>query len=160
MLDSLIQQFAGGGHESMDQGELHGNVDQMLQAAPNPQSAGAVEQALGALGAGGFAQSIMEGAERASPQQRNALADTLLNAISQGGGSPNNVLSELGIGGQNMGAGELAQLAQHVMNNHPDALAGQLGGQLQNGDQGNGLLSLLGNPMVRQIGMQLAQKLM
>lgn len=160
MLDSLIQQFAGGGHQSLSGSDLTGSVDQMLQQAPNEHASGAIGEALQALGAGGFGQSVMQGAQNASPQQRTGLADMLLSAVSQGGGSPNNTLSQLGIGGSGMGAGELAKLAEHVLTNHPDATSGVLGEQLQNGDQGSGVLSLLGNPMVRQVGMQLAKRLL
>jgi hypothetical protein len=47
-----------------------------------------------------------------------------------------------------------------VGNNHPDALAGILGNELGSGSGNTSLLSLLGNPMVRQIGMNLAQRLL
>ena len=159
MLDSLVQQFAGGGAQSLEGEALHGGVAQMLQAAPNEHGIGAISEALGTLGAGGFGQSVQQGAMNASPQQRNELADVLLNAVSQGGGSPNGVLSSLGIGGQSMGPQDLGALAGHVADNHPDALAGLLGNQAGSGG-GGGVLSLLGNPMVRQIGMSLARKML
>jgi hypothetical protein len=115
---------------------------------------------LGALGASGFGQSVQQGAMNASSQQRNGLADMLLNAVSQGGGSPNGVLSSLGIGGQSISAPELGALAGHVAENHPGELAGLLGSQLGSGGGGGGMLSLLGNPMVRQIGMNLAKRML
>jgi hypothetical protein len=131
----------------------------MLEAAPDQHSTGAIGEALGLLGRAGVAQSVLQGASNASPQQRNGLADMLLNAVSQGGGSPNSVLSSLGIGGQNMSAQELASLAGHVAENHPDALAQILNNQAGSGGGGS-LLSLLGNPVVRQIGMSLAQRML
>lgn len=160
MLDSLIQQFAGGQAQSLEGQELHGGVAQMLEAAPNEHGIGAISEALGALGGSGFGQSVQQGSMNASAGQRNGLADTLLNAVSQGGGSPNSVVSELGISGQNTSPQELGSLAQHVADNHPDALAGLLGNQLGSGGGGGGMLSLLGNPMVQQIGMNLAKKLL
>ncbi|MBV9279832.1 MAG: hypothetical protein JOZ41_07105 [Chloroflexi bacterium] len=159
MLDNLIQQFAGGGAQSMEGSALHGGVAQMLEAAPNEHGIGAIADALGALGGSGFGQSVQQGTANAAPQQRNGLADMLLNAVSQGGGSPGGVLSSLGIGGQSMSSQELSSLAQHVADNHPDALAGLLGSQLGSGG-GGGMVSLLGNPMVRQVGMNLAQRLL
>jgi hypothetical protein len=159
MLDTLIQQFAGGGGQGLEGSALHGGVAQMLEQAPNEHGIGAIADALGALGGSGFGQSVAQGAAHASPQQRNGLADMLLNAVSQGGGSPNNVLSSLGIGGSSMNSQELGALAQQVGNNHPNALAGLLGNELGGGG-GSGLLSLLGNPMVRQIGMNLAKKML
>jgi len=132
----------------------------MLESAPNEHSVSAFSEALGALGGSGFGQSVQQGAMNAGPEQRNGLADMLLNAVSQGGGSPNGVLSSLGIGGQNMGPQELGTLAGHVADNHPDALAGILGNQLGSGGGGGGIMSLLGNPMVRQVGMNLARKML
>lgn len=159
MIDSLIQQFAGGEAQSLEGSALHGGVAQMLETAPNEHGTSAIGEALSALGAGGFGQSVQQGTMHATPQQRNGLADMLLNAVSQGGGSPEGVLSSLGIGGQQMSPQDLGSLAQHVGNNHPDAVASLLGNQLGNGG-GSGMLSLLGNPMVRQIGMSLAQKML
>lgn len=159
MLDSLIQQLAGGGAQSLEGEQLHGGVAQMLQTAPNEHGIGAIASALGALGGSGFGQSVERGSSHANPQQRNGLADLLLSAVSQGGGSPNSVLSQLGIGGQQMSPQELGSLAQHVGNHHPDALASVLGSQLGSGG-GGGMLSLLGNPMVRQIGMSLAKRML
>jgi hypothetical protein len=159
VIDSLIQQFAGGEAQSLEGSALHGGVAQMLETAPNEHGTSAIGEALSALGAGGFGQSVQQGTMHATPQQRNGLADMLLNAVSQGGGSPEGVLSSLGIGGQQMSPQDLGSLAQHVGNNHPDAVASLLGNQLGNGG-GSGMLSLLGNPMVRQIGMSLAQKML
>jgi len=160
MMDNLIQQFAGGGAQSLEGPELNGGVAQMLETAPNEHGIGAIGDALGGLGGSGFGKSVEQGAMNASAGQRNGLADMLLNAVSQGGGSPNSVLSSLGIGGQNMSPQELGSLAQHVGDNHPHALAGLLGNQLGSGGGGGGMLSLLGNPMVRQIGMSLAKKVL
>lgn len=159
MIDSLIQQFAGGSASSLEGPALHGGVTQMLGAAPNEHALGAISEALGALGGSGFGQSVQQGSANASPEQRNGLAGMLLNAISHGG-SPSGALSTLGIGGQSMSAQELGSLAQHVATNHPDALAGVLGSQLGSGTGGEGMLSLPGNPMVRQIGMSLARRML
>lgn len=158
MLDGLIQQFAGGSGQGVNEGEVAGAVAQMFGAAPNQHATSAVSEALGALGAGGFGQSVAQGAANAGPQERNGLADMLLNAVCQGGGSPNSVLSQLGINGSQMGPEELGQLAEHVAANHPGELSQLLGSQL--GGSGGTLTSLLGNPMARQLGTQLAQKLL
>src|SRR5947209_3661040 len=124
MIDTLLQQFAGGGAQSLEGPELHQGVNQLLQTAPSEHGVGAIGEALQALGGGGFGQSVQQAATNATPQQRNGLADMLLNAVGQGGGSPSNVLSSLGIGGRNMSPQELGTLAEHVGNNHPNALAG------------------------------------
>lgn len=161
MLGQLAQQFLGGEAQNLEGPELHGRVGQMAQAAPDESVTSAVREALGTLGPQGFGQSVEHAAQSGGPQQHNALADTLLRAVSEGGGSQGNVLSQLGIGGQSMGAGGLASLATHVAENHPDALAGVLGSRLNNSGGGSGgVLQLLGNPMVRQIGMQLAGKVL
>lgn len=160
MLDSLVQQFAGGGAQSMEGNELHGGVGQLLQAASGEHSSGAIGDALSMLGAGGFGNSVLQGSQTATPQQRNGLADMLLRAVSQGGGSPDSVLSTLGIGGHSMGPGELASLAEHVGSNHPSALSSVLASQLGGGGGGSGMLHLLGNPMVRQIGLSLAKRML
>lgn len=159
MLDSLIQQFAGGASQSMEGPQLHDSVGQMLSAAPEHEVMGAVSQALGTLGPGGFAQSVQQGAEGASPDGRGALGSMLLDAVERSGGSRDTVASQFG-GEGNMSAGQLASLAEHVFNNHGDALAGVLGNQLNSGGGGSGgVLSLLGNPMVRQVGEQIAGRL-
>ncbi|HZU11512.1 MAG TPA: hypothetical protein VFB58_01625 [Chloroflexota bacterium] len=159
MLDSLIQQFAGGGHESMGSEQAQTGVSQMLQAAPNEHGIGAIADALGTLGAGGFGRSVQQGAASASPPQRNALVDTLLNAVAGGGGSPNRVRSQLGIGGSSVTPQELGTLAEYVGANHSDALAREMGTQVGSGQHG-GLVSLLGDPMVRQIGVSLAKRML
>jgi len=159
MLDSLVQQFAGGGAHQMEGSSLFGGVAQMMEGAENQHGVGAVSQALGALGGQGFGQSVAQGAAHANPQQRNGLADLLLKAVSQGGGSPSNVLSQLGIGGGSMGPQELGTLAQFVGNNHSAALSQVLGNHFGNGG-GSGMLGLLGNPMVREVGMNLAKRLL
>lgn len=160
MIDTLVRQFASGEVQSLEGEALHGGVAQMLQSAPNEHGIGAITEALGALGGSGFGQSVQQGAANAGPQQRNGLADMLLNAVSRGGGSPNNVLSSLGIGGQSLNPQELGALAQHVADNHPNALAGLLGEQFGGGGGSGGMLSLLGSPMVRQIGMSLARRML
>lgn len=158
MIDGLIQQFAGGGGNSLEGDLLHGGVTQMMEGANNEHGIGAISQALGSLGGGGLAQSVLQGSSHASPEQRNGLADMLLGAVSQGGGSPAGVLSQLGIGGQSMGPAELSSLAQYVGDNHPSEFSSMLGNHVGNGGSG-GIMSLLGNPMVRQVGMNLAKRL-
>jgi hypothetical protein len=164
MIDSLVQQFAGSEVQSLEGEALHGGVAQMLGSAPNEHGIGAITQALGALGGSGLGQSVAQGAAQASPQQWNGLADLLLKAVSQGGGSPSNALSQLGIGGGgSLGPQELGTLAEYVGNNHSDALAQVLGNHFGSGGSGSGssgLLSLLGSPMVREVGMKLAKRLL
>src|SRR5947209_12207921 len=125
MIDGLIQQFAGGEVQNLEDEQLHGGVAQMLGNAPNEHGVSAIGKALGALGAGGFGQSVAHGAGSADPQARNGLAGMLMSAISQGGGSPNNVMSNLGIGGTNaLGPSELGALVTYVAEHHPNELAG------------------------------------
>ena len=57
-----------------------------------------------------------------------------------------------------MGPQELGSLAQYAGDNHSDALSRVLGNHFGNGG-GSGMLSLLGNPMVREVGMNLAKRL-
>ena len=161
MLDGLIQSMAGGGVEDLEGEALHGGVAQMMQQAPNEHGIGAFGDALQSMGAGGFGSSVAQGATQGSPQQRNDMANMLLGAVEQGGGNPSSVLSQLGIGGGgNMGPNELGSLAQFVAANHGDALSGLMGNEFGNGNSGGGVMSLLGNPMVRQIGMNLAKKML
>jgi hypothetical protein len=164
MFQDIAQQFLGGQAESMAGPELHGNVHQMAQNAPDSAVMDAVSGALGSLGSQGFGQSVQQAAQHATPEQRSSLMGTLLSAVEQGGGSSNNVLSQFGGGGGGgLGAAELGQLAAHVAENHPGVLTQLIGNELNSGGGtttggGGGMMQLLGNPMVRQIGMQLAQK--
>lgn len=162
MLDTLIQQFAGGEAQSMEGGELHGGVAQLAENAPSEHTGGAFGEALGALGAGGFGQSVQQGVANAGPGERAGLLGMLTQAIDSGGGSSGNVMSDLGIDASNPSSQGLGALAAHVAENHPDALSGIFSGAMGGGSGGggSGILKLLGNPMVRQVGMQLAQKMM
>lgn len=164
MIDGLIQQFAGGGVESLEGEALHGGVAQMLSGAPNEHGEGAIGEALGGLGPAGFGDSVRQGAAGTSPEARSGLAGMLMSAISQGGGSPGNVLSSLGIGGggSSMGPSELGTLATYAAENHPNELAGVMGSQLGNSGGGTSseIMHVLGNPMVRQVGLNLAKRLM
>jgi hypothetical protein len=164
MLNGLIQQFAGGGANGLEGEALHGGVAQMLGSAPNEHGTGAIGEALGALGGMGFGQSVSQGAGNASPEARSGIAGMLMGAISQGGGSPDNVLSSLGIGGsgKSMGPSELGTLASYTAEHHPNELASVMGSQLgsSGGSGGSELLHVLGNPMVRQVGMSLAKRLL
>jgi hypothetical protein len=157
-MEGLVQQLMGGNTQSMNPADLHGTVGQLLEQAPNEHGIGAITSALESLGGGGFGQSVQQAAAHAGPTERNGLADTFLRAISQGGGSPSGVLSQLGIGGGSLGPQELGMLGQYVAGNHSGELAGLLGNQLGSGGHG-GLLQVLGNPMVREIGMHLAHRL-
>ena len=156
MLDGLIQQFAGGGANNLEGEALHGGVAQLLSSAPSQHGVGAIGEALGALGPAGFGQSVTQGAGNAGPGARSGLAGMLMGAISQGGGSPGNVLSSLGIGGGGsaMGPSELGTLASFTAEKHPSALAGVLGSQLgsSGGGTGSEIMHVFGNPMVRQVG--------
>ena len=157
-MEGLVQQLLGGGAQSMNPADLHGTVGQLLEQAPNEHGIGAISAALESLGGGGFGQSVQQGAAQAGPAERNGLADTFFRAISQGGGSPSSVRSQLGIGGGSLGPQDLGVLGQYVAGNHAGALADLLGNHLGSGGQG-GLLQLLGNPMVREVGMHLAKRL-
>lgn len=157
MLNSLAQQFLGGGAESMAGPELHGNVGQMAQNSSNDLVTDAIGTALKSLGPQGFGQSVSEGAGNAAPQQRSTLANLLLDAVEKGGGSRNAVASQYGV--RSGGSGNLAQMAIHVAENHPQMLAQVLGNHVSNSPSGGGsVMALLGNPMVRQIGMHLARQ--
>lgn len=163
MLDGLIQQFAGGGASNLEGEALHGGVAQLLSGAPSEHGVGAIGEALGALGPAGFGQSVSQGAGNTGPGAQSGLAGMLMSAISKGGGSPGNVLSSLGIGGGGnaMGPSELGTLASYAAENHPNELAGVLGSQMGSGGGGTSseIMHALGNPMVRQIGMNLARRL-
>jgi hypothetical protein len=163
MLDGLIQQFAGGGASGLEGEALHGGVAQMLGSAPNEHGTGAIGEALGALGSAGFGQSVSQGAGNAGPGARSGLAGMLTAAISRGGGSPGNVLSSLGIGGNgsSIAPSELGSLASYTAEHHPNELASVMGSQLGgSGGGGSELIHALGNPMVRQVGMSLAKRLL
>jgi len=164
MLDGLMQQFAGGGGDQMAESELHGGVGQMLSAAPSEHSAGAMGEALSTLGGTGFGQSVAQGAATGTPEERSGLGGMFMSTISHGGGSPGDVLSQLGIGGSGseFSPSELGSLAQYAGDNHAGALSGILGSQLADGGGGGAgsMLKLLGNPMVRTVGMNLAKRLM
>jgi hypothetical protein len=157
MVENLARDFLGQQAESMAGEQLHGHVGRMVQQSPNESVLGAVGQALGVMGPGGFGQSVEHGTKQAQPQQRNQLADLLLNAVEQGGGSRQAATSRFG-NTSSMSPEGLGQLAAQVAENHPQALASVLGNHMnQTGGQG-GMMGLLGNPMVRQIGMHLAEQ--
>lgn len=164
MLDGLIQQFAGGGG-NLGENELHSGLSALLGQASAGHASGAIGDALQALGAGGFAQSVQSSAQNQGPNERGQIASTLLQAVENGGGSSSGVLSQLGIGGQNpqgMSHNELGTLAGYVAQNHGGALAGLLGSGAAGGSGGGGMgstvLHLLGTPMVQQTAMSLAKR--
>jgi hypothetical protein len=136
----------------------------MAQSAPDNAVMDAVSGALGSMGPQGFGQSVQQAAQHAGPGGTGSLVNTLLSAVEQGGGSRNDVLSQFGGGGGSLGPAELGQLATHVAENHPGVLTQLIGNELNSGGGsgggGGGMMQLLGNPMVRQIGMQLAQKVL
>jgi hypothetical protein len=160
MLDSIAQQFLSGEAQNLEGEALHQNVRSMAGNAPTPSVIGAVEGALGQLGSQGFGQSVQQATQGASQDQRNQLGSVLLNAIEQGGGNRQQALQRHNADPSNMQPSSLAGMAMQVAENHPQVLASLLGTHIsQNASSGGGggLMSLLGNPMVRQIGMQLAQ---
>jgi hypothetical protein len=163
MLDSIVQQFLGGGAESMSGPQLHQHVKHMAGNAPAPSLVNAVAGALGQMGPQGFGQSVQQASEGASQGQRNELGSVLLHAIEQGGGSPQQALARHNADPNNMQPSSLAGMAMQVAEQHPDVLASLLGTHIsQNASSGSsgsggGLMEVLGNPMVRQIGMHLAQ---
>lgn len=162
MLDGLIQQFAGDGASNLEGEALHGGVAQMLGSAPSQHGVGAVSEALSALGSDGFGSSVAQGAGQASPEARSGLAGMFMGAISQGGGSPSSVLANLGIGGggNSMNPSELGSLGSYAAEHHSNELAGLMGNQFGGGSGGSDLIKVLGNPMVRQVGMNLAKRLL
>jgi hypothetical protein len=158
-MEQLLQSFSGGGSGGLEGQMLHEGVAQLLQQAPNEKGTSAISEALGALGAEGFGQSVAQGAAHTNPQQHSALASLLLQAVEQGGGNKQQAQRHLGSGGA-VGSAGLGNLAQFVAGNHGNALAGVLGSQLSGPQGGSGLMSMLGSPMARQIGMSLAKKLL
>lgn len=160
MLDSIAQQFLSGEAQNLSGEQLHGHVRNMAGNAPTPSVVSAVEGALGQLGPQGFGQGVQEASQGASQDQRNQLGSLLLNAIEQGGGNRQEAMARHNANPSNMQPSSLAGLAMQVAENHPQALSSLLGGHIsENASSGGsgGIMQLLGNPMVRQIGMHLAQ---
>ena len=165
MLDSVVKQFTGGGADTIANSELHSGLDTLLGQAQPAHASGAIGDALKVLGADGFAQSVQSSAQQQGPNERGQIGSTLLHAVEQGGGSSGDVLSHLGIGTQNPGAmsqGDLGALAGYVAEHHGGALANLLGGATGSGggNAESAVLHLLGSPMVRQVGMGLAKRLL
>ena len=161
MLDGLMQQFLGGNAQSLEGPELHGGVNQMLQQTSGGELGGVIGQVLGSMGSGGFGQSVGQAAAHGGPGTKAGILGMLTQAVEQGGGNPSNLLQQFGAAGvdpSQLSPQQLEGMAQHVHNNHSGGLQDVLTNQLQGGN--SGLLSLLGNPMVRQIGMQLASRVM
>lgn len=152
MLNDLANQFLGGSGGNPEK------AGSLFQQAPDNAVMGALSAALGNLGPGGFAQSVASGAESAGPSQRQGLAGLLLNAVEQGGGNPQQAIHATGINPENPQPQGLASLAAHVLENHPDALSSVLGNQMNSG--GGGMLSVLGNPLVQQVAMHVAQRVL
>jgi|GEM_PF-3291557 len=163
MFESIVQQFTGGGGSGMAGDELHSGLSTLLGQASPGHATGAISEALQALGAGGFGQSVQSAAQNQGPQGRGQIGSTLLGAIEQGGGNVGGILGQLGIGSQNpqqMSHTDLGSLANYTAQNHGGALAGILGQGAAGGGGGMGgtVLHLLGTPMVQQTAMNLARR--
>lgn len=161
-MQEILQQFVGGAGQMPPQ-QMYGHLDQMIQQAPDAHVHGAIGEALQALGPQGFGQSVAGAAQGMNPQQQQGLVGLLGSAIEGGGGSLSGVLSSLGAGGGAASSGGLApsvigDLASYALQHHP----GPLGSTLGNATNSNGssILSLLGNPMVQRVGMNLAQHML
>src|SRR5581483_9297365 len=158
MMQDLLQQIAGG----MPAEQMHGHIDTMVQQAPPQHVQGAIEEALQALGPHGFGQSVTQAAQGMGPQQQQGLVGVLGQAIERGGGSLPGALGSLGLGtGATAGSytpSGLGSLASYALQNHGGALSSVLGTQTKSG--GSTILRLLGNPMVQQVGMSLARRLL
>jgi hypothetical protein len=163
MLDTVIQQFAGGGAGNLESDALHGGLDSLLGQAQPDHASGAVGDALQALGSDGFAQSVQSAAQNQGPDERGQVGSMLMNTIEQDGGNPSAVLSQLGIGSQSpqdMSHEDLGALAGYVADNHAGTFANLLGNGAAGGGGGmeSTVMHLLGNPMVEQTGAKLAQR--
>jgi hypothetical protein len=164
-MQEILQQFAGG-NPSMAPNQMYGHVDSMIQQAPNEHVQGAIGEALQQLGPQGFGQSVTQAAQNMEPQQQQGLMGMLGQAIEGGGGSLPGALGALdlsgaaggGAQGASLGPSGLGALASYALQNHGGQLGSVLGNQANSG--GSGALSLLGNPMVRQVGMNLARRLL
>jgi len=164
-MQEILQQFAGG-NPSMAPDQMYGHIDSMLQQAPNEHVQGAIGEALQQLGPQGFGQSVTQAAQGMGPQQQQGLMGMLGQAIEGGGGSLPGALGALGLGGgagggrqgASLGPSGLGALASYALQNHGGQLGSMLGNQANSG--GSGALSLLGNPMVQQVGMNLARRLL
>lgn len=156
MLNSLANEFLSdmGGSS----GGSHEKASSLFQQAPDNAVMGALSTVLGQMGPSGFASSVESGASNAAPPQRAGLAGLLLQAVEQGGGNPQHAINTTGINPENPRPEGLGALAAHVLETHPEALSSVLGNQMSGG--GGGMLSVLGNPMVQQVAMQVAQKVL
>ena len=170
-VQEILQQFTGGGHNVADE-NLGGHVDSMVQQAPAEHVQGALGDALQTMGPQGFGQSVQQAAQTMNPQQQQGLFGMFSQAIQGGGGSVQEALGSSGAGGDAGGQGQgggvnpgmLGTLAEHALANHGDSLTSVLGNNMGGGGAaggmgGSGLMSMLGNPMARQFGSQLAQRM-
>ncbi len=161
-MQEILQQFMGGAAQMPPQ-QMYGHLDQMIQQAPDPHVQGAIGEALQALGPQGFGQSVAGAAQGLNPQQQQGLVGLLGSAIEGGGGSLQGALSSLGLGGAGASSGGLApsmigDLASYALQHHSGPLGATLGNATN--ANGSGVLSLLGNPMVQRVGINLAQRLL
>lgn len=162
MFQDIFQQLTDGSAEIPGE-QMLGHVDSLLGQASSDHTNGAIGDALQALGPQGFGQSVAQAAQGMSPRQQQGLVGMLGQAIEGNGGSLSGVLGSLGIGGGGAGGGgfspsEIGALASHVLQNHGSSLGSVLGSRTSGG--GSSVVGLLGNPMVRQVGMSLAKRLM
>lgn len=159
-MQEILQQLAGGA-AGVPADQMHGHLATMLQQAPPEHVQGAIGAALQSLGPQGFGQSVTQAAQGMGPQQQQGLAGLLGKAIEGGGGSLPGVLGQLGLGGAQSGGFTpqgLGSLATYALQNHGGALNSVLGTHTNSG--GAEALRLLGNPMVQQVGIHLAQRLL
>jgi len=168
MLDSILQQFASGDSSSLPHEQAVSHVSNMLQQAPQEHALGALSDAVTGMDSGAFGSSVTSAAQNLGTEQRGQLG-SLLQSVMGGGGAPSD-LSPQGLG----------SLATQAHQTNPSGLVGMLGSALSGGNlggmslgglggaggggfsagSGSGVLSLLGSPMVRQVGMNLAQRML
>ncbi|GAC1435301.1 MAG: hypothetical protein NVSMB65_09260 [Chloroflexota bacterium] len=175
MLDAIMQQFASGQAGDLPHDQAASHVGTMVQQAPQEHVFGAVSDALGGMDSGTFGSSVASAASSLGTEQRGQLGSLLLGALGSGGGAGGSVLHNLGISSvdpSQFSPSDLGTLASHLHQNNLPGLTGVLGNALGAGNLGGagggglgggsgaGVLSLLGNPVVRQVGTQLAQRLM
>jgi len=170
MLDSILQQFASGDSSGLPHEQAVSHVSRMLEQAPQEHALGALSDAVTGMDSGTFGNSVTSAAQNLGPEQRGQLG-SLLQSVMGGGGAGNP---------SDLSPQELGSLATQAHQTNPSGLVGMLGSALSGGNlggmslgglggaggggfstgSGSGLLSLLGNPMVRQVGMNLAQRML
>jgi hypothetical protein len=183
VLDTIVQRFASGQAQALPHEQAVNHVSAMIQEAPREQVFGALSDALSGMDARAFGDSVASAAQNLSQEQRGQLGSLLVGTLSEGGGSGGSILRNLGVSSIDPGTfspGDLGALASHLHQNNLPGLTGALGAALSGGNfggtsmgglgafggggfgtgSGSGVLALLGSPVVRQFGMQLAQRLL